>query len=67
MFHYPKLKSVNPFAKSDEVVSAYEIISRKKEVLKIFDTYAEAKNYCNSHRGSYSIRYKTKVEQGERS
>lgn len=67
MFRYPKMKSVNPFAKSNEVISAYEIISRSKVVLHRFDTYAEAKNFCDSHRGTYSIRYKTKVEENERS
>lgn len=61
MFEFPNHQKVNPYAAKPKVISAYEVISRSKTVIKSFDTYQEAKEYCETHRNSYSIRYR--VEQ----
>lgn len=62
MFNFPKKVIVNPIAPKYEAVSAYDVISRTKTVLQSFPTYDEAKSYCDSHRGTYSIRYFVKHE-----
>lgn len=60
MFTFPEHKTVNPVARKHEIISSYDILSKSKTVIKSFDTYEEAKDYCKTHRGTYTIRYYVK-------